>query len=512
MENVRNGLTRRDFLKLVSLFPLTYFSKSIESSFDQKNVSGDLPGVIILVFDALSAKNMHLYGYPLQTMPKLESFAERATVYHRHYSSGSFTIPGTASLLSGLYPWSHRAFTLGAGGVAQEHVDHQLFSLFSASHETLGYSQNKYSDSFLYQFGESLDTHISSGAFNFERRMLYNLPMFDKDGRVAFSSFDDNIFQVGEGFDASLFFGPSLRLLNLIRDRLNDRAKKKDYPEGVPDCTEPFLLSDLVDGAMHTLSTINGPAITYLHFHPPHHPYRPTAEYSGSFYSIYAPPEKLNHPLSSEQGSYVYMRRNRQAYDEYLLSWDAEIARLFDFLRMSGLLENNYVLITSDHGEMFERGEVGHFTPLMYAPLIHIPLIISSPGQTAREDIYAPTSSVDVLPSLANKILNLTPSWTEGSLLPGFGGLEDMERSVYTIDAKQNAAFSPLDICSFALTKEQHRLIYYKYPHYESFEFYDLDEDPEELNDLYPSQPALAKQMQEEMSQKLDEVNQPYQK
>jgi hypothetical protein len=94
--------------------------------------------------------------------------------------------------------------------------------------------------------------------------------------------------------------------------------------------------------------------------------------------------------------------------------------------------------------------------------------------------------------------------------MPGFGGQEDFGRSIYTIDAKQNAAFSPLETFSIALTKERHRLIYYKYPHYEDFEFYNLDEDPEEMNDLYPSKPSVAKQVQAEMLQKLDEVNHPY--
>ena len=54
-----------------------------------------------------------MYGYPRQTMPNVEQFAKNAIVYHRHYSAGTFTVPGTASLLTGLHPWSHRALTLG---------------------------------------------------------------------------------------------------------------------------------------------------------------------------------------------------------------------------------------------------------------------------------------------------------------------------------------------------------------------------------------------------------------
>ena len=75
--------------------------------------------VIVLVFDAWSAHDVPLYGYQRDTVPNVVRFAENATVYHNHYTAGTFTVPGTASLLTGLLPWSHRAFQLGAGGVSR---------------------------------------------------------------------------------------------------------------------------------------------------------------------------------------------------------------------------------------------------------------------------------------------------------------------------------------------------------------------------------------------------------
>ena len=39
-----------------------------------------------------------------------------------------------------------------------------------------------------------------------------------------------------------------------------------------------------------------------------------------------------------------------------------------------------------------------------------------------------------------------------------------------------------------------------------------MEDDAEEMNDLYPSEPALAKQMKEELLQKIEEFNRPYQK
>jgi hypothetical protein len=63
------------------------------------------------------------------------------------------------------------------------------------------------------------------------------------------------------------------------------------------------------------------------------------------------------------------------------------------------------------------------------------------------------------------------------------------------------------------LTKNAQRLTYYNYPdEWQGYEFYNLADDPEELNNLYGSSPLAARQMQDELSQRLTEVNAPYQK
>ena len=65
-----------------------------------------------------------------------------------------------------------------------------------------------------------------------------------------------------------------------------------------------------------------------------------------------------------------------------------------------------------------------------------------------------------------------------------------------------------------SLTRDHHRLTYYSYPRdqYEKYEFYDLDADHEEMQDLYPSHPSLAQQMRDELLQKVVDVNKPFQR
>jgi arylsulfatase A-like enzyme len=196
-----------------------------------------------------------------------------------------------------------------------------------------------------------------------------------------------------------------------------------------------------------------------------------------------------------------------------MASWDHEAARLFDCLKSSGLMDRSYVVLTSDHGELFERGDVGHWTRMMFDSLMHIPLMIHAPGQQLRKDVYSPTSSVDILPTVAHLTGNPVSLWAEGQLLPGFGGTDDPQRSIFTVDAKNNPSWAPLTRTTVSLTKNGQRLTYYNYPdEWQGYELYDLNEDPEEMTNLYAAKPAIARQMHDELMQRLSDANAPYNK
>jgi len=501
-------LTRRDFLKLAALTPLSWFAHSTIHLTERKKNTGT-PNIIILVFDAWAAGHVPLYGYPRNTMPNLTRFAEHAWVYHNHYSAGTFTAPGTASLLTGLYPWSHRSFHIRSG-ITSKHLNHQLFSTFHSSHASTAYSQNRYADKYLYQMEEYLENHISSSAFNIQNQSVYNLKVFQNDGEIAFAAFEENIFNKVNDYDASLFLGPILRILSRYDRKLLENHYGDMYPQGMPDSTELFLLEDLVNGAIEAIKNLAEPYLTYFHFFPPHWPYQSKRDFIKLFRDGWEPDVIKPHPLISTPYDDDTLLSARKNYDKYLASWDDEIGRLFDYLKDSGTLDKSIVIITSDHGEMFERGVNGHTTPLIYNPLVHIPLIISTPGQTERKDVYENTSSIDLLPTLAHLTNIPVPGWSEGALLPGLGGADELQRSIYSMDAKENSAFLPLTQYTVSLTKNRLRLTHYNYPTYNSFEFYDLEADPRELQDLYPSQPTTALEMQQELMDKINEVNKPY--
>jgi arylsulfatase A-like enzyme len=503
-------LSRRDFLKLMTFSASALAARPLASLLDPK-ADSSTPHILFFVFDAWTAANFQLYGYPRRTMPNLERFAQRCYVYHNHYTAGNFTVPGTASMLTGLYPWTHRAVQLTAGGVASAHQSHNLFAALESTHSTLGFSQNPYADIFLYQFEEHLDTYLSEAIFNLERRQISSLPLFNNDSQFAFASFENNIVRNGKGTSGSLFLSLISRMNKLLRYSRMRQLYHDVYPKSLPTAGGVFLLDQLVSGMTDAIRKFDSPTMAYFHVFPPHEPYAPNRKALSLFDDGWAPPEKPVHPLSGHHST-DEMLASRLRYDQYLATWDAEFARLLDELEASGILEKSIVVITSDHGELFERGEIEHNTFLLSSPVVHVPLLISLPGQTERKDVRAFTSNVDILPTLVSLVGAPAPSWTEGRLLPGLGGEADPDRSIYSIDAKTASSFSSFEHYSISLTKQRHRLIYYQRPEYSGFEFYNMDNDPEELHDLFPSAPSLAKQMKQELMQKIEEFNAPYKK
>ncbi|MBV6394716.1 MAG: Choline-sulfatase [Anaerolineales bacterium] len=504
-------LSRRDMLKLITLASASLAARPLASALKPQSDASN-PHVIIFVFDAWSAAHMKMYGYPRLTMPNLERFAERCLVYHNHHSSGTFTVPGTASLLTGLQPWTHRAYQLTAGGVVPNHRSHNLFNLTSASRGGFGYAQNPYADIFLYQFAEKNTGHAPHYSFNINNSIVSSTPLFQKDYRIAYASFENNIFRNGKGTSGSLYLGLIARLAGLSRYASLRKENLAEYPFGLPNAGGFFFLDAVADGLINAMRTFESPTAAYFHVFPPHEPYAPRREFIELFNDGWLPVEKPIHPLSRARRPFDELVFNRLRYDQYLAAWDAEFARVIEYMESSGMLEKSIVIITADHGELFERGEMGHNTLVLASPIAHVPLLISLPGMKKRIDVDAFTSSLDVLPTIAHLTGLPAPAWGEGLLLPELGGSADPNRSVYAIDAKTTSSFSAIERYSIAMIKQGFRLVEYKYPEFSAYEFYDVINDPQELQDLYPRNPSLAVKMKKELLETIEDFNRPYRK
>ena len=514
------SLSRRDFLKLLaSLPPSFYLSKYIQQP-DRPIQNPGAQNVLIIVFDAWSAKNVSPLGYERETTPNLSRVADRATFYHNHYAGANWTTPGTATLLTGTYPWTHRAFSQ-SDYVARDRERHNIFNAFS-QHYRLGYSHNSIVDRFLYQFSDDIELVIPQTEL-FAANYLSLDRFFHRDGDIASLTWDRIAAKGEEGYSYSLFFS---HLYEKHKKRL-EASLLKDFPRGIPHTGDDdyFLLEDGINRMISQFPKNPQPFFGYFHYLPPHRPYYTRHDFVNAFaddgIGYYV--EKPKHPLFSQSGidkplNLNYQAQQRQLYDEFILYVDEEFGRLFDFMDENGLLKNTWLVLTSDHGELFERGIFGHRTPVLYQPVVQIPLVIFEPGQTQRRDIFTPTSAIDVLPTLLKVTNQPIPDWTEGQVLPPFAENQpDPDRSIYALEATDSKDTEPLNPATVMLVKGKYKLTYYfgyreiaETGHF--FELYDLENDPEELNNLYSTESEVALELQQELLEKIREVDEPYRK
>lgn len=498
--------SRRDFLKIIAATPAAYTLSRLlpESVLHQAASASAKPNVIVLLFDAMSAANLSLYGYHRKTAPNFERFAQRANVYHAHYSTANFTVPGTSSLLTGLQPWTHRAINL-SGLVARDLEKRNIFESLGPSYHRLGFGQNVMAANLLNQFRAGIDEWLEPSAFS-ELSMLPS-ELFERDPNAAYQSLDHFLFDYVDA-PGSLIFGLSQRAVFERLKRFN-----RNFPRGLPQPHEypiVYKLQNVFDGLMDTLDRLSEPYFSYLHIFSPHAPYNARKDFIGIFNDGWTHIEKPAGAFS-EGETYQAIEQNRIWYDEYIANVDAEFGRFLDHLEKTGTLDNTYLIVTSDHGELLERGVKGHVTPLLYEPLVRIPLLISSPGQTEGKAIHALTSSIDLLPTLLSVTGHDVPDWAEGQVLPGLGGEETPERPVYMLEAKSSSAFGRLSMATISMRKDKYKITLYRgyevFGNRDSFELYDLQNDPEEVDNLFEKQPAVAAELRAEILKKFDEVD-----
>jgi arylsulfatase A-like enzyme len=512
MNRINNQISRRDFLKLAGMLPLSFAAPRLINSLMPTEQSGIVQNVIVVVFDAFSAYDISLYGYQRETTPNIARWAERAVVYHNHHAGGNFTTPGTASLLTGTFPWTHRA--LGYyDTVDDSFINKNIFAAFQ-NHYRLAYTHNPVANRFLSQFSGEMEDHVPLGKlFLTNDDFIYTL--FGKDEDTASVSWVRAMKTKEEGYAYSLFLA---RLYEKQRERMIAELRSQ-FPGGVPHIAtdDYFLLEDGIAWLGDTLSTLPQPFMGYFHFWPPHDPYNTNREFFGHFDGDgFWPATKPVDLFSKKEDAMIeFLLRKRTNYDEYILYVDQEFGRLMDRLDASGVLENAWVVLTSDHGEMFERGILGHWTPVLYEPVIHVPLMILEPGKKRRQDIYENTSAVDVLPTLLHVTGQEPAVWSEGVVLPPFTEAYNSERNLYAVQSLDGERYLPITVATTALIKGQYKLMYFfGYEKLgagnERVELYDIKNDPEELNDLASTKRETTADLLNELKQKLAEKNKPY--
>ncbi len=168
------------------------------------------------------------------------------------------------------------------------------------------------------------------------------------------------------------------------------------------------------------------------------------------------------------------VKKHVQEYYAIISHLDDQIGRILDALESSGKVENTYVFFTADHGLAVGRhGLLGKQN--MYEHSIRVPLLVQGPnvpsGQVLEADVYLQ----DIMATALDVASIEKPEYVEfNSLIPLIEGAQ----TVSNYDAIYGAYID----WQRMIRKDHHKLIVY--PRAGEIELFDLESDPEELNNL----------------------------
>ena len=171
--------------------------------------------------------------------------------------------------------------------------------------------------------------------------------------------------------------------------------------------------------------------------------------------------------------------RARAAYYGYLAYLDAQVGRLINIVMRSGLLQNTFLLLTSDHGEMLGDHNMWRKTQPFEAST-RVPFVVRMPQGMAGErnrEIPQVVGWEDIMPTFLDAAGAPIPDSVEGrSILPLLRGETEGWREYYHGEHASAARSNQF------LSDGRWKYIWYPYTGEE--QLFQLAEDPDECDDL----------------------------
>jgi arylsulfatase A-like enzyme len=255
----------------------------------------------------------------------------------------------------------------------------------------------------------------------------------------------------------------------------------------------PYIKGDVINKKVdrwlqsYTRQSAGKPFFLWVHYMDLHEPYVPDEKYTEQI----DPHLKLRKEEMFALFKEVLLPRDasdpekvetlRKLYQAHVLEVDEYAKDFFGVLHQHGILGNCIMIITADHGDEFgEHGGLSH-DGKMYSELIDVPMIIYDSDMTEGQTVATVSSGVDVPPTVAS-LFGLEPAdtWHGQPLLPlenyiskgAFGeAIGKLSHKVKETD--RPAHFYQTDNLKIIHhTKE------------DKWELYDLDEDPNEQNNM----------------------------
>jgi len=438
------------------------------------------PDIILITLDALRADDTSVYGYSRPTTPNLEKFAQSSFTFDHFFTNASFTNAATSALETGKLPWTERVFQHGGflrGGNQRETL---AAALKQQGYYTGMISSNFFAAPFHHRTLESYDAVRYASSRNLNGLRLRALNWIGIDVQATFT--------------LSLLRGP-----NALSSYLDGLFQPGIYP---------FPAEDVFSQATKLLERNHDPRPSFLwaHIYPPHDPFFPPPTYRHRFVPAIAPNYRYMVPEPRKQGPGVPVDQLRDAYDEMILYADHSVGEFLDWLHQTGRFDRSIVIVSADHGELFDHDRLSHVGPDLYNGVISVPLLIHLPGQTQGAHIEQLAQQIDLLPTVLDLVSAPVPGWAEGSSLKSMMKGNSMpERYVFSMNLQRNRIFDPITKGTIAVIDKDFKFVRYLESGQELL--FRFKTDPGELHNLADSEPEVAKRMRDVLLNKIQEVN-----
>jgi arylsulfatase len=404
------------------------------SALAESAAATERPNIVLITLDTLRADHVSCYGYPRQTTPTLDRLAAEGVRFTHAYSQSDHTNPSHTTILTGMYPRSH-SVTSNRAALPLEVVNIPE-RLREQGYQTMG-AVSSYHLGPDWQMDQGFDDYYS---ITWERR------------------------QGGQTTEVALEW--------LIEKR-----------------QEPFFM--------------------WVHYFDPHAPYLPPYPYNVLYQAdpAYTPYRK---PTSELQQPYNWVDRYGDwpawaedvaevitQYDGAIQYADLQVNRLLTYLDEHDLSDNTIVIVTADHGEGFGEHGVAYDHYGLYEEVVHVPLIIRAPGRLpAAQVVDELVGHIDLGPTLFGLL---------GLPIPEEMAGVDLGQTIHRqrgLD-RQGIVSQQHELYSTAIRTEGWRLIQQLldddlWPLYElhtgQVELYDLQDDPQERQNLVSSDSSAVRQ------------------
>lgn len=466
------------------------------------------PNILLITSDQQHWNTIGAFNPEIHT-PNLDRLVREGTTFTRAYCPNPTCTPTRASIITGMYPSQHGAWTLGTKLLEDRHTAGD--DLTAHGYRTALVGKAHFQPTRATEQYSSLESIPLLQDLEFWRQFNDTFYGFD---HVELARNHTNEFLVGQHYalwmeeqgcpDWRSYFLPPTGTMDRsiaytwpipekyhyntwIAERTNallEQYEENDEPfflwasffDPHPDYLVPEPWASMYDPDKLTLPE----AVPGEHENNPPH-FRLTQQASPDFAPWKESGFAIHGYHSHQRYSVQEQRRNMATYYGMVSMMDKYIGRILDKLDELGLADNTIVVFTTDHGHFFGHHGLHFKGGFHYEDLIKLPFIVRYPGRVpAGRSSAAMQSLVDLAPtflSLAGIPVPRTMTGVDQSRV--WLGEQSAARDHVLCEFRHE----PTTIHQKTYVNERYKItVYYNQTYGELF---DLEDDPQELHNLW---------------------------